>query len=278
MRQDILVPLVTYPDANSEALIGQAVTAATHLGRDLHAIALDVSIPDVSNLVSRLLIGLPDMIRRTEADSRAKGAALLDAIEAAAGTAGVRLTRETVTAEPALFGDRAAEIARYHDLAVIGLEPANDTARMVAEGIVFGSGRPALLMPAAETTHGFDRVAIAWDGSRVAARAVADAAPFLERAVETIVLTVTDEKPLAGADVGARLAARLAVNGLAARAVPVLRGSRPIAEALQAEAAALGAGLLVMGGYGHSRLRDFILGGATEGVLSAPTMPVLLSH
>lgn len=278
MRQDILVPFVTYPDANAEAFVDQAIAVATYLGRDVHAVALDVDIPDVSNLVSRLLIGLPDMIRETEADSHARGAALLGAMDAAASKAGIRFTGTTVSAEPPLFGDRAAELARYHDLAVIGLEASNDTARLVAEGIVFGSGRPALLLPGTAAPDALDRIAIAWDGSRVAARAVADAAPFLEKSSEIAVLTVTDEKPLADGDAGGRLAARLVEKGFAARPVSVRREGRAIAAALQAEAEELGAGLLVMGGYGHSRLRDFVLGGATEGVLSELAMPVLLSH
>lgn len=278
MRQDILVPFVTYPDANAEVFVDQAIAVATYLGRDVHAVALDVDIPDVSNLVSRLLIGLPDMIRETEADSHARGAALLAAMEAAASKSGIRFTGTTVSAEPPLFGDRAAELARYHDLAVIGLEASNDTARMVAEGIVFGSGRPALLLPGTAAPDALDRIAIAWDGSRVAARAVTDAIPFLEKAAEVVVLTVTDEKPLADSGLGDKLAATFIAKGLTARAAPVLRGNRPIATALQAEAAEHGAGMLVMGGYGHSRLRDFVLGGATEGVLSDPAMPVLLSH
>lgn len=278
MRQDILVPFVTYPDANAEAFVDQAIAVATYLGRDVHAVALDVDIPDVSNLVSRLLIGLPDMIRETEADSHARGAALLGAMDAAASKAGIRFTGTTVSAEPPLFGDRAAELARYHDLAVIGLEASNDTARLVAEGIVFGSGRPALLLPGTAAPDALDRIAIAWDGSRVAARAVTDAVPFLQKAAEVVVLTVTDEKPLADSGLGDKLVASFIAKGLTARAAPILRGNRPIATALQAEAAAQGAGMLVMGGYGHSRLRDFVLGGATEGVLSDPAMPILLSH
>lgn len=278
MRQDILVPLVTYPDAGSAAIAGQAIKVAAYLGRDIHGIVLDVDIPDVSNLVSRLLIDLPDLIRKTEAESRMKGAALLKALEAAAGAAGVRFTGETLASEPALFGDHAAAKARYHDLALVGMDRTNATARMVAEGILFGSGRPALLMPEAAAAGGLDRIAIAWDGSRVAARAVADAAPFLEKSSEIAVLTVTDEKPLADGDAGGRLAARLVEKGFAARPVSVRREGRAIAAALQAEAEELGAGLLVMGGYGHSRLRDFVLGGATEGVLSELAMPVLLSH
>lgn len=278
MRQDILVPFVTYPDASARTLVDQAIAVATYLGRDIHAVALDVDIPDVSNLVSRLLIGLPDMIRETEADSHARGAALLVAIEAAASKSGIRFTGATVSAEPPLFGNRAAELARYHDLAVIGLEASNDTARLVAEGIVFGSGRPALLLPGTAAPDALDRIAIAWDGSRVAARAVTDAVPFLQKAAEVVVLTVTDEKPLADSGLGDKLVASFIAKGLTARAAPILRGNRPIATALQAEAAAQGAGMLVMGGYGHSRLRDFVLGGATEGVLSDPAMPILLSH
>jgi nucleotide-binding universal stress UspA family protein len=149
---------------------------------------------------------------------------------------------------------------------------------MTAEAVVFGSGRPAILLPEAVDVSTIDHVAVAWDGSRVAARAAADARPFLEHATRISVITVLDEKPLKEKDAGARLAGELRKHGLKAEAVPVHARDCPIAETLQQTALDNGCQLLVMGGYGHSRIRDFVLGGATEGVLSDLRMPVLLSH
>jgi nucleotide-binding universal stress UspA family protein len=91
------------------------------------------------------------------------------------------------------------------------------------------------------------------------------------------VLTVRDEKPV-GPGIGERLAAALAQGGLDAVARDVQAGGRSIGAALQEAAAEAGAGMLVMGGFGHSRFRDLILGGATKGVLTDLRMPVLLSH
>jgi len=92
------------------------------------------------------------------------------------------------------------------------------------------------------------------------------------------VLTVTDEKPLSKTDLAGALAAVLQRRGYAATAIHVAVGGRKIADALQDAALAEGAALLAMGGFGHSRLRDFILGGATVGVLRNLTVPTLLSH
>jgi nucleotide-binding universal stress UspA family protein len=149
---------------------------------------------------------------------------------------------------------------------------------MTAEAVIFGSGRPTILLPELTQAGNIDHIAIAWDGSRVAARAVADASLLLQRAKMISVLTVVDEKPLPEKDPGERLAARLRKSGLAAEAVQIRAEDCPISVTLQEQAIERGATLLVMGGYGHSRVRDFVLGGATEGILSDLQMPVLLSH
>jgi nucleotide-binding universal stress UspA family protein len=92
------------------------------------------------------------------------------------------------------------------------------------------------------------------------------------------VVTVTDEKPLPGQDIGERLAQGLRTRGLVAEAASIQAGDRSIGTALQEHALKIGGDLLVMGGYGHSRVRDFVLGGATEGILTDLRLPVLLSH
>jgi nucleotide-binding universal stress UspA family protein len=134
------------------------------------------------------------------------------------------------------------------------------------------------LLPELTTISGIDHVAIAWDGSRVAARAVADAAPLLERAAKVSVITVVDEKPLDREDLAERLARGLSRRGVASQAFAVTCEDCPIGVTLQESAIERGAKMLVMGGHGHSRVRDFVLGGATEDVLDDLRLPLLLSH
>jgi nucleotide-binding universal stress UspA family protein len=188
------------------------------------------------------------------------------------------------------MGEAAATEARYFDLCMVGWTPNNEASQMTAEELVFSSGRPTLILPGDEDVGPLDHVVIAWDGSRVAARAVADAAPFLEQASAISIVTVTDEKLLPRDDVGYRLAHGLAARGLQAKAESIHAGGNEtkaesihaggneIGAALQEHAIRINGGLLVMGGWGHSRLRDFVLGGATKGILADLRLPVLMSH
>ena len=103
-----LLPFATYPDAISEKALANAVALATLLGVRLHALAISVDIPDVSNRLSELLLDLPTMIRQAEQNSRARGLALLDRVGASAERAGMPLTKAQCTSAPAMFGDIAA--------------------------------------------------------------------------------------------------------------------------------------------------------------------------
>lgn len=173
-----------------------------------------------------------------------------------------------------------ADHARLHDLVIVGADRRGSLSdRMIAESLLFEIGRPLLVVPPGHS-HEFavDRLVVAWDNSRPAARAFGDALALFPGAKEIIVLIVGDEKAIPSAldDVGVtRLLARRGINARVVR--PELRG-RSIGAALQDSAEELRADLLVMGGFGHSRLREFILGGATLSVLDGPRLPVLLSH
>ena len=278
MQLQIFVPLVTYPEANADGITANAVSIVARLDAKLHAMAINPDIPDVSNVLSRLLLDVAGLIENAKAESRQRGEHLLALLRQKAEEVKVEIATSATTAPIAALGDAAAMRARYFDMSLVGWEAASTTSRMVAEAVVFGSGRPMILLPSATDIAAFDHVAIAWDGSRVAARAVADAKPFLERASLVSVITVVDEKPLKEQDAGERLAVALREHGLNAQAVPVGLENCPIADTLQRTAIGKGCQLLVMGGYGHSRIRDFVLGGATEGVLTNLLMPVLLSH
>lgn len=277
MKQQAFIPLVTYTDPNSRSIAANATAIAAHLGATVHVVAFNVDIPKVSSALSRVLLNVPDMIHDAEAISRKHGEALIAAIREEAAVAGVAVSASSTTDTPALLAATASLHARYFDLSLLGWEKDNTTSRATIESVVFGSGRPAIVLPENVRPGALDHVAIAWDGSRVAARALADAHAFLEKANRVSVLTVVDEKPLAR-DVGEQLAELLQDRGIEASAVPLRLQGRSIAEALQASAIERGAGLLVMGGYGHSRIRDFVLGGATEGILQQLGLPVLISH
>ena len=278
LKLQAFLPLITYPEYDTESVVANATSLAAYLGADLHAGVFNVDIPNVSNALSRLLMRLPELIRETETRSRTRGEQLVAMVQTEAAERGVKLTTGTSTASPAFLAEAATADARYFDFAILGCEAGNEASRFAAEAIVFGSGRPTLLLPMVAKTDSFGHVAIAWDGSRVAARAVADAMPFLQRTERTTVFTVVDEKPLEDKSIAERLAASLGRRGIAADAISIRAEDSPIGISLQDHALKHGADLLLMGAYGHSAVRGFILGGATEDVLDNLRMPVLCSH
>ncbi|NGX97210.1 MAG: universal stress protein, partial [Candidatus Afipia apatlaquensis] len=119
---------------------------------------------------------------------------------------------------------------------------------------------------------------VAWDFSRPAARAVADALPILERAKIVRVVTITEEKTIDTKRSSAELAKHFACHGIESVLEEEEAAGRTIGQALEDYATAHDIDLLVMGAYGHSRMRDFILGGATKSIVANPPLPVLLSH
>ncbi|MBX3529872.1 MAG: universal stress protein [Rhizobiaceae bacterium] len=278
MKRRALVPLVTYPDANSEAVAAGAAAAAKLLGAELHALALVADIPDVSNALSRVMLDVKAMERSAEQRSRDARQRLLDAVVAAAKAAGVEATTNSVTGAPDLAGELAAAHARYFDWTIVGWEGATHPARQVAEAAMFGGGRPVVILPHGKAPASLGHIAIAWDGGRACARALGDAMPLLEKAKKVSVLTVLDEKPLKEKDAGQRLAGELERRGLPVAFKAIKAEDQAIDTTLQEHALEASADLLVMGAFGHSRLRDFVLGGATKGVLTDLRMPVMLSH
>ncbi|MBL8582360.1 MAG: universal stress protein, partial [Rhizobiaceae bacterium] len=218
MRYKAFLPLVTYPDPVSEATAANAVGMAARLGSDLHALAVNVTFPPVSNALSRFLLDTPQMIRDGEARSRKAGENLLAAVSEEAGRHKVTFTSAAITAAPALLAEAAMLESRYFDFVLLGWEPDNETCRMTAEALVFGAGRPTVLLPASARVRAIEHIAIAWDGSRVAARALADAGGLLPKAAQISVLTVVDDKPLPEGAPGEHLAESLRSRGLSAQA------------------------------------------------------------
>lgn len=143
------------------------------------------------------------------------------------------------------------------------------------DAALFGTGRPVIVVPA-EVKKGFgSKMAVAWDGSREGALAAAAALPLLAKASEVVVVTAREDNDVVEPS---PLVRYLGSHGIEAKAWAYTPGGESITEGLLGQADRAGADCLVMGAYGHSRLRERILGGATEGVLQKAKIPVLMMH
>jgi nucleotide-binding universal stress UspA family protein len=184
----------------------------------------------------------------------------------------------------ATFGGAAtvfAQIARRFDLAVVGQAQREGGAsdELLVEGALFESGRPLVVVPYIQKRGlTLERVLACWDGGRTAARAIGDAMPFLERAKAVDIVIVAEERKGGDEINGANMGEHLARHGVTANVKRIAKGDLAIEDVLLSYAADSGADFMVMGGYGHSRLREFILGGVTRGILGSMTVPVMMSH
>jgi nucleotide-binding universal stress UspA family protein len=271
------LPLNTYPDAPSDPAVLAAVGFAASLGCGLHVSTFAVDVPQTASPISGFLINVEGMARAAEERSRAECGRLQALIKGAAQ----RDLNLSIANHKAVLGaatDAAIEEARTFDLVLLPWSAETLAAQDMAQALVFGAGVPVIIVPPSTSVGAVDHIAIAWDGSRVAARALCDALPLLAAGGRISVVTLQDEKSLSSSNIAQTLAASLQRRGYTAHAVNITLDDRTIAKALQEAALSEGAQLLAMGGFGHSRLRDFILGGATKGVFSDLHLAVLLSH
>ena len=279
--RDLLLHVSTYPEATSPQAIDHAVRWAVGLGGTLSVLALTVAIPVRSNRAADALIGLTEMAREEEAKSRDACDGDLSYFVVQAKSAGVH--GEVLTAQAHLFevAEHLVTAARTRDLCILPLGAPHDEEDDVARSVIFTSGRPVLLFrgePATLPGEGPQRVVVAWDGSRCAARAMADAMPMLVQARDVQLLAVGPEsaKPTTAPLLDALR--HLKAHGVRASVHEVAADGRPVGVALEAELLDRPADLLVMGAYGHSRLRELVLGGATEHMIRVAPTPIFLSH
>ena len=201
--------------------------------------------------------------------------------EEAAGRAGVSAETRILEASLVDGAEHFGRLARCFDLAIVGQPEAGKggSENLIVEAALFASGRPVLIVPYIQRQPlKLDRILVCWDGSRTAARAAGDALPFLSRAktVEVVVVEGEPGKPdeIAGADFANHLARR----GLKVDLKRLVAGDLSVGNVILSHAADADADMIVMGGYGHSRMRELILGGATRDILSSMTFPTLMSH
>jgi nucleotide-binding universal stress UspA family protein len=172
--------------------------------------------------------------------------------------------------------------ARYADLVVIGQTDTSVSLNVAAdfpERLVLAAGRPVLIVPSVGSfaTVG-KRILVAWNPSREATRAVTDAIPLLQRADTVHVMAVNPKAGEHGTVAGADIGLYLARHGVRVEVKTDHGAEIDVGNELLSRAADLDADLIVMGGYGHSRLKEWVLGGATRTILESMTVPVLMSH
>jgi len=274
--RDILLTLTSYPEPTPLSVVGEAVSLASQLGAHIAALSCEMHVQVPGHFMSGAVAGLPGVIAGEAAKSRRNAQDLLEAFEAAAAKAGV--SSESILEKCKTFEapELLVEYARLRDLTI--MPESND--RWYAEAVMFGSGRPTLILPQTPRSRGIGlgTVAVAWDFSRAAARAVSDAMPLLEKANMVRIVTVLNEKRLDSKHSAEELAKNLSRHGVEIVLDRVDAKGRPIGAVLEAYVASHESDLLVMGAYGHSRLREFVLGGATDSLLSKPPLPILFSH
>ncbi|MEA2986868.1 MAG: hypothetical protein QOD94_3122 [Alphaproteobacteria bacterium] len=180
-----------------------------------------------------------------------------------------------------LVADIAAREARAADV-FVALRPngrVKDTEGLV-ESVLFGSGHHLFLVPGGKRARAnFDHVLVAWNGSREAARAVSEAMPYLLKARTVTIIVVHESQPTeAEAKLGTEAVKYLLHHGVDATHEQVIRRNRGVGATLIDEARKREADMIVMGGYGHSRLREWLLGGTTYELIHETPVPLLLAH
>ena len=221
------------------------------------------------------------IIATYRAESEKAGQTAVSKFDDLAQRAGVSADSHLLEAGPTGAGELFAQVARHFDLAVVAqTDPEQDSPEeLLPEAALFGSGRPVVIVPYIQKGGlKLDRVMVCWDGSRAAARAIADAGPLLDRAKSIDVVTVSKTQGARNELPGFDIAHHLARHNLKVDLKRIVASDIDVPSALLSHAADTGADFVVMGGYGHSRLREFVLGGATRGLLASMTVPVLMSH
>jgi nucleotide-binding universal stress UspA family protein len=221
-----------------------------------------------------------DRLRAKKEAIRRDAAITAEVVRTAAEQAGVE--HDVIVERPSVFGvgEVLADYARVRDLAVVGVTGVlGGQARLLAETLLFGSGRPLILAPEGATPVAAKRIAIAWDANPAVVHAITGALPLLKAAQEVLVITVTDDKEFRRGQSGIELCRHLERHGIESSFNPVERRDRDVTEMLLEAAAADAADMLVMGGYAHSTLRGLIFGSATRGLFKRPIpLPILMAH
>lgn len=276
--KDVILGLTSYPEPTAFSVIRSAVSLASVLNCHLSAVASEIHHQVPGSILSSALIDIPAMAAREAEKSKQNAEELLREFGNNAEKAGISHERIFESC----FAHEAADVlVEYGKLRDIMILPVSErSSRWDAETVIFGTGKPTMILPetSKDSAMRLGTVMVAWDFSRAAARAICDAMALLEMAQDVRVVTVENEKTLDTKHSSEEVAKNLSRHGVRVTLETVDAAGRPIGEVLTSSAARCKADILVMGAYGHSRLREFILGGATQSLLSNPPLPIFFSH
>jgi nucleotide-binding universal stress UspA family protein len=277
MRKNFLVHIPS--ERSIRPLVDAAISLAVSHAAHLHAISVGYETTNVLPVdAGGAAVAAVFEIEQERALARANAA--LAVFEAEARNAGIPFDCQAMASIPV---DAAASViasARLHDLTIVlQPEPERQTFdNVMPQEILFESGGPVLFVPYVHKGPlEAKRIGIAWDGSRLAARALRDAVPFLTRAQAITIISVNEVQTPVEASAKA-VSAHLARYGATVRIQQMDADRGDIQPSILSIAADDGLDLIVMGGYGHSRLQERILGGVTRGMLQSMTVPTLMSH
>jgi nucleotide-binding universal stress UspA family protein len=254
--------------------LGVAVALAQKHGA--HLIGLHVRTPFMTPVFSDGSMPSESLVTAYEAATKTTESQAAGAFAAAIKPA--KLSSEWRVLD-GLAEETLASQSLYADLVVLGQTDPEDPTPVVPETVVLSSGRPALMVPHVGVTAEIGQtVLLCWNASRESARAAADALPILRQAKSVTVLTIEPASD-GGADAGgAAAAAWLARQGVNATVQRDIAPDVDVGDVILSRAADRSVDLIVMGVYGHSRLREMVLGGASRTLLQSMTVPVLMAH
>lgn len=206
-----------YPEPTPAAAIEQAVSFAEALRSSISALTFRIEIPSTSNVLANALFDIPAMVASEQQRSAANAQNLISLFEATAARRGVPHQQTVESCSTSQLAALVTEHARMHDITMIPVGEEVGLQQYFAETVIFGSGRPTIVLPGAPKRSdplSLNVIGVAWDFGRPAARAVADALPILERAKTVRVVTITQEKTIETKSSGADLAKHLACHGI----------------------------------------------------------------
>jgi nucleotide-binding universal stress UspA family protein len=273
--------IVVYVDSAevTKARVGFAVALAKEHGAHLIGVAF---APTALLPLYGADVGFADMSEVMES-VKAQGAKALQAFEACAKAEGVSAEARLMQGMSEEFPHDFAHAARHADLAILGQPRDGDPLigqYALVERCLFASGRPVIIVPAVPDKPALDgTIVAAWDGSAEASRAINDALIFLKPAARVVLVVGVaggqDDEQAPQTD---DMMAHLQRHGVTAEALRVKIGEGDVGRLLLSTAKSLGADLMVMGAFHHSRWREFILGGVTLTVLEQATIPLFMAH
>ena len=273
--RSVYLGLIIDEDSSPQAVVEYAISFC---GREKAHLAARLAVPIMDLPTGRIVPMVHGLLDQVNAEHLSKAKIESERIATSARLAGILSSCDIVQKDYSDTRDDMIRAARVSDLVI--LPKPNGMLSLeqgIVEGILFGSGRPVLAVPA-DWTRGpiFNRIVVAWDGGQRAARAVGDALPFLVKAEEVEIVCIGPEPNKNVVGVG--LAQHLARHCGELKLTDLATQFGDVGMTLRDHISTVTPDLVVMGAYAHSRLLQFVLGGVTSTMLSDATTPVLYSH